>query len=324
MNKYGLTRNIPSPVKRIIRQDCGFGCVICGNAIFQYEHIDPEFINAKEHNPEKIALLCGSCHDKVTRGIWSKQKVKDARRNPICKQKGFSNFLVDVSHDEFIVEIGKTKFINLHTIIEIDGLQILGIQYPEEPNEPPMISAKFFDRENTEVASIVENEWKGSIEAFDIEAIGQRIKVRNAKRKIDLVIHFVPPNLLKVESLNLHYNNTKIIGNSSDGFEVILQDASVKIPSEANVIQKAQFWLSISDGKINLGSDTVVKYYSLSGEKSDLPGHIQINGAHVETTTAEEAGIPPRPGAKPGKKITKVKTTGADKGIVIDFQLPDE
>ena len=324
MNKYGLSRNIPIPIKRSIRQDCGFGCVLCGNAIFQYEHIDPEFADAIEHDPEKIALLCGSCHDKVTRGIWSKQKVKEARTNPICKQQGFSSFSLAVSNAEFFIEIGQTKFKNLQTIIEIDSQQILGIKFPEEPNAPPRISAKFFDRDNVEIAAIEENEWKGSVDAFDIETVGKKIKIRNAKKKVDLVIGIEPPNLLRIESLNLQYNNTKIIGSNVGGFEVILTGASVKIPSEPTVIQKAPFWLLIKDGKINLGSDKVAKFYDISGEESELPGHIQINGSHVETTTAAEEGIPPRPGAKPGAKIMKVKTTGAGKGITIEIQLPGE
>jgi len=324
MNKYGLSRNIPIPIKRSIRQDCGFGCVLCGNAIFQYEHIDPEFADSKEHDPEKIALLCGSCHDKVTRGIWSKQMVKEARTNPICKQEGFSIFSLDVSNAAFFIEIGQTKFKNLQTIIEIDGQQILGIKFPEEPSAPPRISAKFFDRDNVEIAAIEENEWKGSVDAFDIETVGKKITIRNAKKKVDLVIGLEPPNLLRIESLNLQYNNTKIIGSAIDGFEVNLPDTSVKIPSEPTIIQKAPFWLSIRDGKINLGSDKVANFFGRRGEESELPGHIQINGARVETTTAEEAGISPRPGAKPGTKIMKVKTTGAGKGITINIQLPSD
>ena len=87
-NKNGLSRNIDSETKRIIRQKCGFGCVICGCAIYQFEHVDPVFSEAKEHNPDNIVLLCATCHDSVTRGIWSKEKVKIAAKNPKCYQKG--------------------------------------------------------------------------------------------------------------------------------------------------------------------------------------------------------------------------------------------
>jgi len=56
-NKHGLPRHIPPEIKRAIRQACGFGCVTCGSAIGQYEHIDPEFAEATSHDPEKMAYL---------------------------------------------------------------------------------------------------------------------------------------------------------------------------------------------------------------------------------------------------------------------------
>ena len=71
-NKYDLNRDIPNLVKRQVRQSCGFGCVICGASIIDYEHVDPIFAEAKEHDPEKITLLCPQHHAKVTRGFLSK------------------------------------------------------------------------------------------------------------------------------------------------------------------------------------------------------------------------------------------------------------
>jgi len=40
-NKFGLSRTIPEAIKSQIRRDDGYGCVVCGNALYQYEHIDP-------------------------------------------------------------------------------------------------------------------------------------------------------------------------------------------------------------------------------------------------------------------------------------------
>ena len=128
VNKYGLSRYIGPNIARQIRQACGYGCVICGDAIFQYEHIDPEFAEAREHSPEHIAALCGGCHDKITRGFWSKNKVKEARQNPVCKQQGFSHSSLDIAaKGNFIVKIGSTEFVNLGTIIEINDDIILAI-----------------------------------------------------------------------------------------------------------------------------------------------------------------------------------------------------
>jgi magnesium chelatase family protein len=54
INKHGLSRTIPAEIRREIRQRSKFGCVICRNAIYTYEHIDPTFVNAKEEFYSKL------------------------------------------------------------------------------------------------------------------------------------------------------------------------------------------------------------------------------------------------------------------------------
>ncbi len=78
LNKYGLSRRIPAEIRRDVRQRSNFGCIICRRGFYQYEHIDPPYENAKEHNPENICCLCGACHDAVTRGQLSKRMIKNA------------------------------------------------------------------------------------------------------------------------------------------------------------------------------------------------------------------------------------------------------
>lgn len=72
------------------------GCVLCGKAICQFEHVDPPFSQAKAHDPSKITLLCGYCHDKVTRSLISKNTIKKAMENPICLRKGFTHDFFDL------------------------------------------------------------------------------------------------------------------------------------------------------------------------------------------------------------------------------------
>lgn len=63
-NKYGLSRYVPSDVRRIVRQRCGFGCVICGLSLYDYEHFAPYFKDAKSHDPDGITLLCMQSNQK--------------------------------------------------------------------------------------------------------------------------------------------------------------------------------------------------------------------------------------------------------------------
>ena len=55
-NRFGLSRYIPEDIKRLVRQNSKFGCVVpgCRISFYEYEHILPEFKDARAHDPEKI------------------------------------------------------------------------------------------------------------------------------------------------------------------------------------------------------------------------------------------------------------------------------
>ena len=106
VNKYDLSRTIDADIRRQIRQACGFGCCVCGNAITEYEHVDPPFEEAKIHDPQHITLLCTGCHGKVTRKFWSKDKIKKAMQNPACLAQGYSNEVFDFGLDSPWLQLG--------------------------------------------------------------------------------------------------------------------------------------------------------------------------------------------------------------------------
>ena len=33
------SRNMPLPIQREVRQRCGFGCVVCGLPLYEYDHL---------------------------------------------------------------------------------------------------------------------------------------------------------------------------------------------------------------------------------------------------------------------------------------------
>jgi hypothetical protein len=132
-NRHGLSRRIPDPIARQLRQECGFGCVVCGSAIFDYEHVDPEFKDAEEHDPTKMALLCGSCHDKVTRRQWSKDKIKEARANPICLESGFSSEWFDYGTEAPTIVVGGATIYSPDLHSENVWQESLGTEGPGNP-----------------------------------------------------------------------------------------------------------------------------------------------------------------------------------------------
>ncbi|WP_198036130.1 hypothetical protein [Salegentibacter sp. T436] len=68
------SRNIPLPIQREVRQRCGFGCVICGLPLYEYEHME-EWAKVKRHDAEEITLLCDRHHREKTAGLLPKAVI---------------------------------------------------------------------------------------------------------------------------------------------------------------------------------------------------------------------------------------------------------
>jgi len=69
VNQHNLSRDIPRTVKRKVKKDSGFGCVICGSAICQYEHIDlaPARLHRVGMLRRNRRLVNGLPHDRIVR-----------------------------------------------------------------------------------------------------------------------------------------------------------------------------------------------------------------------------------------------------------------
>lgn len=206
-NKHGLSRAIPSEVKRAIRQYCGFGCVICGSGIIHYEHVKPEFHDAIEHIPEKMALLCPQCHAKVTTGFWSKTKVLNAMKLPICKTQGFSREVFDIGHGHPALQFGGTLLRNCPIPIQVGEIPLFKIAPAEADGAPFRLSGFFCDSKGDLTLKIVENEWQASSNNWDVEVSGSAITIRETKGNIHLKLIAEPPNKIIVDRLNMSIND---------------------------------------------------------------------------------------------------------------------
>ena len=252
MNQFGLSRNIPNIIKREIRQKCGFGCVVCGSAIYQYHHFDPPFREAKEHNPNGITLLCGKCHDYFTKSIWSDNKLKHYNNNPKCIEREFSFGIFDIGQTPPIVKFGPNTFINTAEIINIYGIPILKIDPPEVQSGPFRISGLFYNDIGEKIFQIEENEWKGSINNWDIEQTGNSLIIRKDQRKIALVIITNPQRELIINNINMLFKDVKLYGNINNDF-IIEIHSSRQIMSSRNVIINQRCGICINENGIIFG-----------------------------------------------------------------------
>jgi hypothetical protein len=215
-NKNGLSRIIPNDIKRSIRQRNGFGCVICGNGIIQYEHVDPTFQNAFEHKIDNITLLCPQCHSKVTTGYWHKNKVKDAMQDPYCLKKGFSREFFDIGFHQPEIKIGGVHLNNCSIPIMIKNEPLIKFERPEIKNGPFLLSALFFDSQGNRSLSILQNEWISNTSSWDFEIVGKTLTIREAKGEVCLRIEIESPRCLIITKLDMLFFDIQICADKDN------------------------------------------------------------------------------------------------------------
>jgi hypothetical protein len=179
LNKYGLSRNIPTEVKRTIRRRCGFGCVVCGNAIVTYEHIDPVYADAREHDPECMTLLCGGCQLESTKGTLSKKTIKAANNSPFCKRAGHAKHIFDLGGKRPKLLLGGNDFTDCGQMIRVDGETLFEIEPPERLSSRWRLSATFRNSNGDILCEIIENELKLNPDNFDIEQTARIFRVKS-------------------------------------------------------------------------------------------------------------------------------------------------
>lgn len=214
VNKHGLSRHIPEDVKRRVREMCGFGCVICGNGIIEYEHIEPEFHNATKHDPAGITLLCPQCHAKKTRKFLSVETVKAAMAKPMALQKGYAKEVFDIGGGRPIIVFAGSIIRNCPVPLLIAGHPLFTIEQPEENGGPFRLSGDFYDSQGKPSLSIVNNEWQAWAGNWDVTVSGGAITIHEDTGRIHLVLRSDPPDTIIVERLNMTYQHWEIIGDA--------------------------------------------------------------------------------------------------------------
>lgn len=211
-NKFGLSRYIPADVAFEVRKRSKFGCVVCRCAIYQYEHIDPQFADASSHEPENICLLCGGCHDRVTRGRLSKKTVRTHYENTQSDSEVRRPFEeLDLSTTALSIALGSSTFNHSKALLRVNGEDILAINPAADGEAFPKLSGIFYDTTGCEIFRIRNNVWEGSIDAWDIEVVGTSITIKTAAGRIALRLVVSPPNHVAITNLDMYKDNCHLL-----------------------------------------------------------------------------------------------------------------
>ncbi|WP_083294927.1 HNH endonuclease [Burkholderia plantarii] len=214
-NRFGLSRRVPAGIKLAIRQRCGFGCVICGLAFYDYEHFAPDFVDARAHDPDGMTLLCPNCNQKRARKRLSAEAVAAANANPACLQRGFASELFDFSPESIEVKIASAIFKGCKNLIVVNGVPIITIAPPEAPGRPARLSGFFSNDRGKIVMRMHNNEFMLNSENWDVECVGPIIKIRNGRGDVALVVEMNPPSGMAITRINMQFKGIRLRGDEN-------------------------------------------------------------------------------------------------------------
>lgn len=207
--------NIPRKMARSIRQKCGFGCVICGFPIYEYDHVEG-WANKRSHQEDQIVLLCTTHHSEKTRELLSIADVKKASMDPFNLQSGTSSpYELKYSGNEYFFDIGTNKIFGRLTEnnlfaqpVRVDDQTVLGVRLEDGRF---LITMVLYDSQGHEVLRIIDNELRYNAQTWDVEFVGKRLKIREQSRQIIVDIEFEPPNRVFVRGGRFLRNGVDVL-----------------------------------------------------------------------------------------------------------------
>jgi hypothetical protein len=287
-NETPKSRNIPYPIKQAVRQRCGFGCVICGLPLYEYEHM-LGWANVQRHVADEITLLCDMHHTEKTKGLLPIEKVVEANTNPFNLRKGVSSpYYLHYSGDAVYFQLSNSIISNPFmqrdelgntwsncTAIAIDDLRILGYS---RFNQELFLNVQMFDEFNEISLQIQENQLTYKTDTWDIRFTGRTLLLREAQQKILLDMTFNAPDLVIINRGRLLLNGVEVLitpkflmidGNRLEHL-TIMQELGIVIGAKYARRQRAAFTF-----------DNISRYKCSNPEMDDLRQEV-LSGLETE------------------------------------------
>lgn len=181
-----MIRRTPNAIARLLRQEAGFGCCVCGKPIIQYHHI-VEWADEQHFRTEDMMVLCPNHHDQATKGAMPEAEQRSFKANPVNIRRGFARGELAVKQDYCAANFGSITVVGEGTFLRIDGEDILGFHIDSGGLQ---ISVRLFDEHDQLLMEVVRNEWiSGNPLPWDIESDWQTLTLRERARKISLALN---------------------------------------------------------------------------------------------------------------------------------------
>lgn len=218
---------IPGPVKREVRQRCGFGCVICGVPLYEYHHLIP-YSERQEHVSSNITLVCDAHHKEATNSLLTPDQISQANSKPYNVEHGVSTpYGIHFEGLSFDCVIGGNRFSSrLRDDQDASSMIALSVddsdlaQFHIDSSGKLFLNASIFDERNLPILIIRENELTYRTATWDVEFQARTLIVREAIRKILVEIELIPPRAVVISRARLLCNGVEILVRTSHLFVV--------------------------------------------------------------------------------------------------------
>jgi HNH endonuclease len=210
---------IPEPLKRQIRQQCNFGCAICGMPIFEYDHIIP-YAEVKCHTLDNLILLCPNHHSAKGKQL-DVARIKEARLNPFNSGKNVIEGFKLEPNRKIDVMIGSTKTNRTFTnsdenyyCLWVNGISFFTIHYIDNWVTVSFIAT---DAIGQTILTVEYGELRFAADIWDYKYEGSNIQIRIGRGEILLDLNL---SNYKVEILRgcfIHFPNKDGFIVQSDG-----------------------------------------------------------------------------------------------------------
>jgi trigger factor len=181
---------ISDPILRQVRQRCGFGCVICGLPLYDYDHISG-WANVKRHDVKEITLLCNKHHAEKTKGLLTIEQVAEANRDPINIRQGVSapygfhfagrEATIRLGGNEFYFDVPSANEPSYMVGVSVDDNDLLAFTFVRGQL---FLHANIFNELNQCVLRIINNELVYATDTWDIKFKGQtRVRLLALERR---------------------------------------------------------------------------------------------------------------------------------------------
>ncbi|NUT72349.1 HNH endonuclease signature motif containing protein [Pseudarthrobacter sp. C4D7] len=216
---------IPAAIKRKVRQRCGFGCVMCGSPIFDYEHIDG--YGKTGHDADQMTLLCPMHHREKTAERLPVSRVRKANKSPYNKTRDLgSKHPLYFDGSSLTVELGSLKVVwsadaPEASAIEVDGEPIIKVAFVDGAIS---LNLLIRDADNKPLLVVRDGELRHAVATWDVAFEGRTLIVRRALGDVVLRIRLMPPNRIVIERAEIWCRGVLIrLGKAcdqGDGIEV--------------------------------------------------------------------------------------------------------